>query len=95
MCYWFVWKLFFFFLHVDPDQISSIVASRMVICLPIVSAMETQPSLRREGRASQVDTLDVSNDILFIHTGTPTQLVLIQEISYFIILAVVQVLHCF
>ena len=87
--------LYVFFLHVDPDQISSTVASRMVTCLLIVSAMETQPSLRREGRASQVDTLDVSNDILFIHT--PTQLVLIQEISYFTILAaaVVQVLHCF
>ena len=54
---------YFFFL--DPDQISSIVASRMVTCPPIVSAMETRPSLRREGRASQVDTLDVSNDVLF------------------------------
>ena len=82
----------FFFLRVDPDQISSTVASQMVTCLLIVSAMETQLSLRREGRASQVDTLDVSNDILSIH---PTQLVLIQEISCFTILAVVQVLHCF
>ena len=73
--------LYVFFLHVDPDQISSTVASQMVTCPLIVSAMETQPLLRREERASQVDTLDVSNDILSIHTGTPTQLVLIQEIS--------------